>query len=535
MSGVISNSKRAGSGKVHSSAFGAKSGTNATAAFLAFFNYCISTGRGGHIDAGAYSVDEGVLVFDNGFTDKPFPEITTDGHDAVFFNGTGAADAPFITISNGVANSAAGKFWRGGELGGITFNGSAGGTNKHGLSLRGMWGAKFGWMVGNNLTGDLVNLPKVLYGGNNPDPVAVSFATFEGVEANYCRMAVNNQNYLGLDSARFKRVRAIGCTAGTMYGIGAGCRIDEFSVGSCAGWAFDDGTNVDAAGGSPSRLSIGLAEFDDVQYGIRINRLTMFDIEQVRFIHRKNFSALNHDNAYWPRIAIDLAGGAAPNTYMGRMQVLHRIEAGGVKADIGVFIQGNNNANITDIEIDQKVLDNAGFGFGNADLFKNINLNASLLLRNVGRIVLDLRDKAIALGRGSAATTVPNAGWGTAASKLAFSSSQFITPSANYDPATSTFTAPARGLYQFKIAIPLTMPAGSRLRMGLLTSGGGVECASYQYAATANVQTYTLDGTVLMQAGDTAYVVADQNTANPTVAAAIQTNNNECRVVVQAL
>jgi hypothetical protein len=87
-----------------------------TDAMSDFFNFCIDNEREGYIPAGTYRVAHGALVFDNGFTDKPWPVIKTAGHGAVKLMGTGTTDAPIIEIKNGTANSPAGRYWQSGDL-----------------------------------------------------------------------------------------------------------------------------------------------------------------------------------------------------------------------------------------------------------------------------------------------------------------------------------------------------------------------------------------------------------------------------------
>ena len=89
--------------------------TNATTALLNFFNHCINTGASGHIGAGTYLVTAGVLAFDNGFTNKLWPDIATDGYGAVTFKRGDATNAPMISITNGTATSGVDRTWKGGR------------------------------------------------------------------------------------------------------------------------------------------------------------------------------------------------------------------------------------------------------------------------------------------------------------------------------------------------------------------------------------------------------------------------------------
>ena len=336
--------------------------SNTTTTLLAFYNACITTGKKGHIPKGTYKVTTGVLVFDHGFVDTPWPAITTAGHANVTYqvDAATATNAPVLTWKNGTANSASGKYWRGGSHGGITISDNTGATAllRSGISLTGTWGIRFGWMRMNDVRGDGITLPQNLYLGSNPDPYANSFTHFDAIEVNRAAgYTVQNLNWLGMDSWEVDRVRSVECVLGVWYGIGSGCRINDFSVASCQGWAFDDGTYVAATGGAPQRNTIHVAEFDNVNNGIRLNRSSQTRFTQVRFVHRFQTTP-NATALYWPRTAISLGGGASDNCTGVYIQCVHRIEAGGVLANLGVLSTGNSSGNLSDIDLDHEYLDN---------------------------------------------------------------------------------------------------------------------------------------------------------------------------------
>lgn len=492
--------------------------TNSTVAMKEFFDYCIASGAAGHIPAGTYLITEGQLVFDNGFVAAAWPYITTDGYDNVTFVAAGLADAPFITILNGVADSSVGKYWNGGSLGGITFEDNTGLTNtsRHGISLAGIWGTKFGWMRGQDLGGDLIHLPEKLFSVTNPDPYAVTFCTFDGIEANYCQFALHNLNFLGFNGCYVEALRVIGCRGGGFHGFGTNNTINIVSMGSIAGWAFDDGTNVAATGGAPLRLIVNQAELDDVQFGIRLNRIRLFEFKQIRFVHRYNFSSLNPSGGYWPRTAVDLAGGASAATSEGYLNLFHRIEAGGTKPDMGVFIQGNSSANAQNITIDQRIFDNAALGFTDSDLFASISANAnSLVLRNTGRIIFDNTVFAAALVRSSTADTIPNTGFPGAAAKITFST-ELSDKGGHYDTTNYWYTVPYTGLYRVTGKTCLAVAVGTRVRVGFAKDVASVVStllAKQTYQDNAAATHYDVSGVVQLNAGDRVFFVADQNTA----------------------
>ena len=386
--------------------------TNTTLALKAFYDACIDNKVNGYILPGTYIITPGVLSFDNAWVDKILPYFRTDGPDAVIFKRADATDAPLLSFSNGVALSGAGKYWREGGHGGVKFdqNGKATASNQNGLSLRGMWGSRFGHMRGDDLGGSTVHMPQQLFAGNNPDPYANTFCEFENIEGNRNKVrAFDNQNFVGFNGCRVKNLRAISCENGAFYGFGAANEVGIASVGSCKGVAFDDGCFTSNLGGSPTRFVLGMAELDDVQYAFRLNKTVNSDLGIVRIIPRRNFSALNPGEGYWPRTGISLAGGTAPAVSSIKGDVIWRIEAGGVKAELGTFVAFHNVAS-TDITLNHKVLDNAGFGIADSDLYANRSGSGTQLMMRDGKTVLDDRVKPHVIARGSVAGTAMTIG-----------------------------------------------------------------------------------------------------------------------------
>lgn len=500
--------------------------TNSTTGLKNFFDYCIASGRPGHINAGTYKVTTGILVFDTPFVDAIWPHITTDGHQAVTFSvdAATATNAPILSLTNGTATSGAGKYWRGGSIGGITFSDATGAAApaRHGLSLRGVWATKIGWIVGNDLRGSAVSVPALLFGGTNPDPYAVTFVDFEAIEANRCaRYGLENQNYVGLNGCTVRVLRVISGVLGGWFGLGAGNTCIFASIGSTGGWAFDDGTNAASTGGSPSRFRLVGAELDDVQNGFRINKLNFANIEQTRFIHRFNFSALNPAGGYWPRKAIEFNGGVAPAALGIAVDLNHRIEAGGVKADMGVFLDFTSVA-CTNIAVDQRVIDNASFGFVNSDLVTNLSVSSSVNLSRDGTLIADKLIDSTVYANGDGTTAILNSGWGTAAAKV-------LMPVERSDRrgayASSQYTAPYTGLYHCTFRFQLnTAAVGTLIRMGFMRDrGGALTTVAYgaDYSQTANNHTYQISGLIDLVQGDIIYPIANQNTGTASIACTV--------------
>ena len=514
--------------------------TNTTTKLLAFYNACILTGAKGVIRAGTYKVTTGVLVFDNGWADKVWPDIETDGHRATIFQIDSATEtnAAVLTWSNGTATSGVGRYWRGGSHGGLTILGSGTVTpytSQHHYSLTGTWGIRFGWMCSTDCKGNSFHCPTALYGGSNPDPYANSFTHFDGIESNRpAGWGFYNANYVGMDSWYVENIRIIEAVLGGWFGIGSGNILNNWSLSSCFGWAFDDGCNLNATGGAPQRNYILIAEMDNCQYGIRLNRSSRTKFVGIRMPTRYQFSP-NTSAVYWPITAVSVAGGTSPSVTNCELDVQFRIEAGGLVGNLGTTFNFNNNGNAINNTVDFDYLDNAGFGLTDTQMMgTGYRSDTASWVKRRSRNMWDSRDKAFSFGRGSAAATlVPNTGFGTSAAKISFpvQSATFYSVSQIYNTATSTFTAPHPGWYQVQVAIPLVMAVGTRVRMALF-DGTTVMQQTYAYQINAGSQTYNLNTTVLLTAGQSVYVIADQNTGTATVAANIIAQNEEAHFII---
>ena len=518
--------------------------TNTTTALLNFYNACINTGKPGHIPKGTYKITPGVLKFYSGGVDKNWPDISTDGHYAVFFNvdGTGNINAPILEITTVTSNSAnqpsiLSKYWLGGSHGGVTFTDTTGQTadQRHGLALTGVWYTKFGVISGVGLRSSTVYQPQNMYGGTNPDPWSCSLLTFEAILGqNNVGRTVTSENGVGLDSWLIELVYCVDNAAGGWYGCGTGTVIEQIAgsgVDGGKGWFFDDGSSSGSPFGG-NRITINVVECDGWQMGFRINKITDFDFTQFRFNHR--YSAAT--SQYWPRVCFQITAGTDPNVRSGTITAYNRIESGGTFAQLGNFLQCNNSSNIYDLTINADYADNGGLGVTDAWLTQNSQMSTamSIYLNKLTKPLFDSTVKCLSDALGSAAATlVPNTGWGTSSCKLSFGFGQVAASlSTQYNLTTSTYTAPYTGLYQVQVNVPLTCAVGTRVRTGFYTTAQGVECAKWDYQVNAGVQTYSNTGQVYLNQGDTVFVVADQNTASATIAAAPQSNANECRFVV---
>jgi hypothetical protein len=486
--------------------------TNSTTAMKAFFDACIADEHPGNIPAGTYLITAGVLAFDNGHVDTPWPIITTDGYEAVIFNRADATDAPMISITNGTAVSAAGKFWQGGALGGITFNqnGQVKAANQHGLLLLGTVGIAFGHMRMNDGGGSCIIIPEKKFSITNPDPYNVNACSFAAAEANRCDgYAFFNDNGVGLTGSTIKYIRAIENVGGAFFGFGAANEIGTISAGSCAGWAL--GNRTDSAGAS-QRFLLGVAEFDDMQYGIDMRRVSNSNFGTVRFVHRYNFGPLNPSGGYWPRIAVQVSTNSV---VMNNLRIIDRIEAGGTKPDLGQFFDfGNGGGNTLDIQVQRQIIDNASFGFTVSDYYTNFNANSTVQYTdNRGVAVIDTLKKSYSIARAATTFAVPNGGYGTSPNTVQYST-ELIDPSTSYDTTTWTYTCRSPGVYRIAARIVLAVAIGTRIQIAIIANGS-ILTARFFYATTGNAQCYEIDYEANLAAGATININADQNTAAP--------------------
>lgn len=508
--------------------------TNTTSGLLSFYNACIDSGKKGFIPAGSYLVTAGVLVFDNGFVEKANMHVETAGENHVTFLRADSTNSPMLYWKNGTASSGVGQYWIGGYHGGITIsqNSKTTSSGQHGVALTGVWGMRFGWIRVEDNGGSAVYIPPALYGGSNPDPYAVTACKFDAIEANRCKLyALQNDNYVGLNFCTVGYLRAINTEAGGWYGFGAANTIEKVSMGSCKGWAFDDGCALANTGGSPSRFAVREAELDDVQYGFRLNKASLVEIAQTRFVHRYNFSALNPSGGYWPRKVIQMAGGTAPSVNGISADFTHRIEAGGLKADMGAFVDGSSNGNVTNVRIAQRVIDNAGFGFSDTDLFTGLSSLATVDLRRDGYRIADQMKKQYVRAEATVSTTIANTGF--TSTKIQFPTE--VADGLSRWNGADTFTASFAGPYRVKARIALTLSAaGKQVRMAWMVNSSAAAHKT-MYSQGTGVQYYELDDIVTLAAGDTLWLSADQNdVASKTLSAPINIGIDN-HVLIEAL
>ena len=491
--------------------------TNDTLAIKAWLDYLITnTAEVGYWNDGVYSVDEGVLIIQPPSNIHwPGVQIETAGYQRTILKGRGTTQAPLLTIRNLTQSSPAGRFLKGGKLGPIGFDGSAqsaGWTASHGLSLRGVDGWEFGFINGEQVKGDVVNIPQNLYAVNNPDPYHVAFCVFLGIQANFCNgWALNNDNFVGFTSNEVFNVAMYNGLSGkgAIRSGGAGNIYKKISVGTCLGWAIDVYDGV--GGGRASREIYQIAELDDPEYGIRVFNADQCLFDQVRIVHRYHAGV-----GYWPREALRLADASHPPFSNTLFDITHRIDAGGVKADLGGFIRCQGSNSIEGVEVVYKISDNAGFGITNADVLNGANINSLTSIRILTNVqgnrtvAFDNQSKPAAYVTINGSATILNGGFGGSGNNI---SSTGVVYDRRSNFASSTYTAPVSGLYRVFASISISgVVAGVRFRFGFRDSASG-NIIKYFTGFTTDTTKHVFNGSGFVQltAGDQITLNADNN------------------------
>lgn len=341
------------------------------------------------IPAGTYKITPGQLVFECGATETPFPMIRTDGaYKTVFVvDSASTVDAPIFEIKNSTQS----KYWLGGGFGGVGFvdTVNANYTKRHAISACGWRAPLFEHLRGQSLNGAVFYLPQRAV-GNNPDPYAVSNLHIGILDATECDCAMLNENGVGLTDYNFRRVRSIRTRSGGIRGLGIGGVVQSIGAGDCTGWLIED---LGGTQGPVSKFTLGTAEIDSCQYGIRVGACLMMEFRNVRFVHRKN-AGRNANEGYWPRVCVQLAetiNGLAGHVRDVNIYVWNRIEPGGTLANLGVFVSGSSNGNISNVTINQRLQDNASTGVQDTALFTAFQSICKATYGRVnGKLVLNL-------------------------------------------------------------------------------------------------------------------------------------------------
>lgn len=488
--------------------------TNTTTQMLNFLNETLLTGKPSRIAPGDYLITPGVLNFSGPWKDSVFPNIDTGVAGSVRFIVASDINAPMLRINNGEATSAVYRLRRGGSLGGITFVDpftNSGFTGRHGLAIYGFHGTQFGYMKGINLRGSAVHFERKMYGGTNPDPYNVSLCEFHGIESNGAStVGVNHDNSVGVTHCLFKFLRVVDGIGG-IRGLGVACEYTHISLGNLRSDAFQVIFDTLVGG----RSTIRFIEIDNCERGYDIETISGLDILESRIVHRYQ-SAPNTSPVYWPTVAFNISKTTRVVTGLS-VKSFHRIEAGGTLAAIGTLVELNNSVNVRGANIYLDITDNAALAIPEPSMVTHLN-------RAALDVVVTLRGKRIAstssiIGcslRGAPAVNIGTAGFATEAAKVVFPTQVFGT-GGSYDAVTGFYKVPYSGIYEFCAQISMTLPVGTRLRMGVVRVPAPGGSASYLAGGAHNSQTATPVAysippmMVALNAGDLVFLAAEQN------------------------
>lgn len=400
---------------------------------------------------------------------------------------------------------------------------------------------EFGYIRGENLNGSTVFIPEFLRNKTNPDPYAVSFCKFEGIEAvENGGWALENRNWVGFNGNWIRTVRVIATRSGGVYGFGAANIVSVASMANHFGPSFDDGTGSAATGGAAIRFKCEQAELDNTEFGIMLNRCTLFEFGQIRINHRFS-SGMNSGGIYWPKTALSLGAGNRTSLRMGSIRVAHRIEggAGGSLQNLGILFDGHDSDGIVDVDIDQDIQDNANLGISDRDATTGHSANASYSVRIRGKLVSDHRVSASAIFVIPKGTVVGSSGYGSRVASLA-ALRQGPDPYGMRSqlPSPNFYVVPYSSMYRVSAAFDAILSRGSQIRYGIWcnrNSSSRCVASRTQYASSDGVESYSLDQIVYLLAGDQLFLSAVQNSQAHCEIQQSQTLGSENQWSIQAI
>lgn len=478
---------------------------DSTDAFNDFFTYWLANGDVAMIPAGNFLIELDAVVLDNSFVSTPFGILLTAGPFLTKFTALTNKNGAFFTVSNGAATSAAGRFWEGGMWGGMSFypNGDTDPsvyTDMDGLRLNGIEYCQFGVLYAEDIGGSVLKIPRNFYTGNNPDPHHVNQNKFAGIAAaRIGNSGLYNDNYVGLSGNFVEFMRIVDAGGNGWYGYGAANALGSASM-AVDGWAFGD--QGDILGGRPSRFMVlGGAELSPCQYGIDLTSLVESRFNGIRFTHNMV------SGQYWPRTAIKL-NPATALTQDVVVEVWHRVDAGGVLADLGQFVDFNNGAgNTTAVKIIHRLDDNAGLGIGRSRLYTNLNANAMVDYRDERGNPIVVMVPHIATIRAETTSTVANGARALVpyATEIADYGANFTNTAGNYK-----YTTPGYGIYRMRAKLCLAMAIGTVFSMCFAING--TERGGNQWkAADTDAHVYSIEMEFECAPGTEICVKASQN------------------------
>lgn len=468
-----------------------------------------------------YSVDEGVLLLQPSSADQDAVLPTLLGKLNLAPRGT--SDAPILRIWNADYPGKGGAtFYRGGSIGDIHFvgNPSHAGASRHGLSLRGVQGVRFGVISGSDLQGAPLYFPFAQALGST-DYYEVSGNVFKGVSAFRCDYAVFNSNDNGDAGQIYGSVFHSRCRLGGYLSSGRSSRIMAGSATALqAGYAFKF-----AAGTATRSFNTCEKIEDDANVnGIWVEAQLNFDVKYYRSVWRKVGLET------WPRTALKV-GGASGKVGSGSIHLDIVIDSS-CEALAATPIDFSNSANIGDLDVFVTVTNNTSLPCSAADLIRNLSANARVKIWLNGAVVINQRVIPAVSAQGSAVTRIATTGAGVslghpsvaitnlslrsgAASLLDANGWAIIAQNGNYDLQMSFMVPIGENIGQ--------APAGARCRYGFYLYRGGAVTALLEVDENvpASGTNYTLKANghgANLRAGDKVFPYAIINDAPAPVA-----------------
>lgn len=266
----------------------------------------------------------------------------------------GGKDAPLLSIHNDPQHGS--RFVYGGYLGGLWFEDrSSNGDSRHGLSLFGIQNMRFGPMFSDALRGDLVHIESR---GNaiTADAWQVCGCLFDGATTwNTSGWTFNNNSVSQVFCFnQIQFLQNINGGRGAFRGPGSNNTIHGISCYANRGWAVDLVPDV----GTVHAMTIGNAELDAPEFGIRVDGLQMSQLNDIRITHRLGEGPIPADTS-WPREALRF-GGPSPGTVTRdvHVAVLHRLALSitpDKQSRLGQFSIYSDDASLSDLEVSQRV------------------------------------------------------------------------------------------------------------------------------------------------------------------------------------
>jgi len=438
-------------------------------------------------------------------------------------------DLPVLRVWNAnYIGTGAARYYRDLDLGSITIEDPAAGrgarSNGHGVSLRGLWGARWGMITATGLPGSVVHVPGATINGN-PDFYEVGYCRGDILAIRcqgYALMSENPAAGAGITGA----VSAYDCWGGASIPSAQGTGL---SGGSITGHSSPPAPvptpaiDLGPISGAGNRVHASKPEIDAPKYGVLLSAITDTTIERSRIVFRRIGSEV------WPLYGFKIGAGSTAGALRDAVrdvtiEATCRIEPG-VTKDKLTIVDLTGAYNVGGLNLRLSINDNANIGpFGLDDIVKNIRpgvaarivVNGMLLLDNLSETERSLRVMAAQ----ATATALAMGGIGSAAGRVAF-------PAVRADMARcwssddSCYVVRSPGLYRATARLtvaPTAPPPSARVRMAFVRDRAGVQSLlSIEHMPLIGDGPRTLVHDIVtdqsLAAGDRVYLTADANIA----------------------